>query len=188
MRSLILIVVCVLVCRSASAGECDRSDEALGGLAPIRQKLGEDPSVVTAEGLPVIAYYDLDHLGQLSTSFAHSRDWAALICGADHDDVIAWIDRWDVAIAAEKAVKATSDSQAAQVCEVMGDRDAVRHQIAIEKANPAGVVDLVLLHSLGQSLQALTLQADALQRVYVKDRKKPVTAAVCARLRADAGK
>ena len=40
------------------------------------------------------------------------------------------------------------------ICETLGDRRSMVRQLAVERSNPAGVVDLRLLHNLGERIQA----------------------------------
>jgi hypothetical protein len=68
---------------------------------------------------------------------------------------------------------------AAEICADLKDRREVQKQINEEKANPGGVVDLELLHSLGERAQADDAAITSEKAQYAKTTHKPFTEALC---------
>jgi hypothetical protein len=66
-----------------------------------------------------------------------------------------------------------------QLCQAYPARDDLRTQIAREKANPAGVVDLVRLHELGESLQAAEDDIRTYGEAYAKGTGRPFSTSIC---------
>jgi hypothetical protein len=72
--------------------------------------------------------------------------------------------------AARKAAEEFFTSVAAPMCEADKAREAAEAGIAKERANPSGVVDLNVLHSLGAEVQDAKEQIKSLAPAYVKFR------------------
>lgn len=68
---------------------------------------------------------------------------------------------------------------AAEICAGIQDRRDVQKQINEEKANPGGVVDLELLHSLGERAQADDALIASDKAQYAKVVRKPFGEALC---------
>ena len=86
-------------------------------------------------------------------------------------------------IADEQACRATPTCMAARVakeiCNDIATLKDVKRQIADEKANPGGVVDLELLHGLGERQQANEAAIRDEKAQYLKLAKKPFSEALC---------
>ncbi len=65
------------------------------------------------------------------------------------------------------------------VCYALSSRVQVIGQIARERANPSGVVDLRELHKLGQMLQSLDEQLPGIKAEYARTQHHAFDAAVC---------
>jgi hypothetical protein len=89
------------------------------------------------------------------------------------------------AIADEAKCRATPSCMGARiavnVCGWIASRKDALREIASEKANPGGVVDLVKLHDLGQSVQALDGRIGAGKADYVRATHKTFSETACAR-------
>lgn len=68
---------------------------------------------------------------------------------------------------------------AANLCQWIADRRSAAHDIQTEKKNPAGVVDLVKLHDLGEAVQTLDAQIASGKAQFAKTMSKPFTEAAC---------
>lgn len=88
--------------------------------------------------------------------------------------------QWEKSIADEETCRGTDACVAARVCAVLADRDAVAKAIAKEKANPGGVVDLVLLHDLGRQLQDDNAAIPELKAQFQRARAKVFSERMCA--------
>lgn len=82
-------------------------------------------------------------------------------------------DRLDQVIVAEVACRASDKCMGDRMCALVADRRDVYRQIATEKANPAGVVDLVRLHTLGEEAQSVEATIKVMATWYQAARKKP---------------
>jgi len=63
--------------------------------------------------------------------------------------------------------RAIADQIACDICAAIEDRDDARRQMATERANPSGVVDLVALHDLGERIQFATNNIANLKSQYL---------------------
>lgn len=70
---------------------------------------------------------------------------------------------------------------AANLCQWIADRRSALHDIETERKNPGGVVDVVKLHDLGETVQALGGQIASGKTQYAKTMGKPFTDAACAK-------
>lgn len=82
----------------------------------------------------------------------------------------AWADRQDARIAAEEAGRA---SIVVPLCEAVWGVENAKADIAREKANPSGIVDLAALHSAGNAVQHWQSIVDALKPQYLALRHHP---------------
>lgn len=82
-------------------------------------------------------------------------------------------DRLDPLVAGEAACRASDKCMGDRMCALVADRRDVYRQIATEKANPAGVVDLVRLHTLGEEAQSVEATIKVMATWYQAARKKP---------------
>lgn len=64
---------------------------------------------------------------------------------------------------------------AALACSAISDRRGAAQAIVDEKKNPAGVIDLVKLHDLGQAVQDLDARIATWKKQYLATMKKPFT-------------
>jgi hypothetical protein len=90
-----------------------------------------------------------------------------------------WIAAWEDGIPKERARRATDKTEAAGICEATSNLKEVTARLAYEKANPSGVVDLEVLHTDGQMIQALTQIVATRKKLFVRDRKKSFLPAMC---------
>lgn len=70
---------------------------------------------------------------------------------------------------------------ATKTCAILDARRSIAADLANEKKNPSGVVDLRLLHALGAQLQAADADAKASKAAYAKAAGKPFSEASCSR-------
>jgi len=87
--------------------------------------------------------------------------------------------RVDAALKIEDSCEAADACMAARVCEAIATRTDIGAQIRRERANPGGVVNLKLLHDLGEQAQALDDLIAARKKRFVSARKKPFAASMC---------
>lgn len=83
------------------------------------------------------------------------------------------------ALKVEDACEATDACMATRVCEAIAARADVDAQIRRERANPGGVVNLKLLHDLGEQAQATDDVIAARKKRFAAARKKAFAAAMC---------
>lgn len=81
-----------------------------------------------------------------------------------------WADRQDARVAAEEAGRT---SIVVPLCEAVWGVENANADIAREKANPSGVVDLAALHSAGNAVQHWQSIVDALKPQYLGFRHHP---------------
>ncbi len=100
-------------------------------------------------------------------------------------DLDAWAATVTKAIADEDACRATPSCMApriaAQLCSVLADRRDAREQIAAERRNPGGVVDLRFLHDMGQRVQGDDETIAGLRTKYAALTRQPFSETACAK-------
>lgn len=82
----------------------------------------------------------------------------------------AWADRQEARIAAEENARATI---VVPLCEAVWGVESAKADIAREKANPSGIVDLNALHSAGNAVQYWQSIVDGLKPQYLAFRHHP---------------
>ncbi len=87
--------------------------------------------------------------------------------------------RVNAALKIEDACEAADACMAGRVCEAIATRADLDAQIRRERANPGGVVNLKLLHDLGEQAQAADDVIAARKKRFATARKKPFSAAMC---------
>lgn len=94
-------------------------------------------------------------------------------------DVEVWTATMRRAVENEKQCRATPrcmDERAAKpVCDAIEMRRSAVQDIARERSNPGGAVDLHFLHQLGQNIQDADAQLPGLRAEYKAIRKKPLS-------------
>jgi N-methylhydantoinase A/oxoprolinase/acetone carboxylase beta subunit len=117
---------------------------------------------------------------------AHAEPAAA---AASIAQLSARVDEWSAAtdrsIQEEKACRASPECMggraAKPVCEALERRKGWLADIARERRNPAGVVNLSYLNELGRNVQDTDEEIATKKRAYATAAKKPFTEAVCSR-------
>jgi hypothetical protein len=116
-----------------------------------------------------------------------------LQCGSDaysglaqvRTDVDAWAAKVEQEVAKERACRADGECMAVRaskpLCEALRDKRGHQEDLAKERANPAGVVNLTYLHDLGQAIQDADERIAQARRDYAKATKKPFSEARCAK-------
>lgn len=94
-------------------------------------------------------------------------------------DFTPWLDAWTSALPSELARRAADKPSAAALCGLTAMRREAAARVAREERNPSGVVDLEELHEDGAIIQALDDYIAARKRLFVRDRGKPFTPALC---------
>ena len=103
-------------------------------------------------------------------NYADAEQWAAAL-DAEIDATQTCI---DTAGCMEKRKADEIAEKRAQVCSAIAMRAQALKDIATEKANPGGVVDLKLLHSIGEQVQALdAIEIPGRKAAYQAVAKKP---------------
>lgn len=94
------------------------------------------------------------------------------------------------ALSSEEKCRSTPACVGARIainfCNDVHDRKVALQEIATEKANPGGVVDLRRLHSLGERIQADDAAIANERAAYLKSVKRPLTEAACVKPTLDA--
>jgi len=89
----------------------------------------------------------------------------------------------DAMIAIETKCRASAPCMAtraaATICALAAERREAAQEIQTERRNPGGVVDLVRLHNLGETVQALDGRIATAKVDYTKAARKPFTASMC---------
>ncbi|NOU27134.1 MAG: hypothetical protein HOO96_04425 [Polyangiaceae bacterium] len=123
-------------------------------------------------------------------TISHAKAQAALYrCydperGGELDErVHEWAQRTEDAIAEELKCRASDVCQAQRIadaaCAALADRRDAQQQIALERRSPGGVVNLQLLHDLGERVQADDATITTSKADYATLAKKPFTSALC---------
>jgi hypothetical protein len=173
-------LVVLLAVRSARAGECthDSAVQSMGVLQSVIDAgdhfgfptLPTDVADLGPEaGIPYIETVPDDTLGMMAKSVLaalHQSEYVhyALLnhcvaplsdderATAKHlmDQFDPWIAAWADALPKERQRRATDKAAAALICEVSQNLEATKADMAREKSNTSGVVDVVRLHDDGQ--------------------------------------
>lgn len=151
------------------------------------------PTDTVVNGLPVIEAWSASDLATEQEQTARAVRWGrVLACAAPRlsqseredakrmiDDVIEWATAWRDALKGERAIRSDDRKAAARVCELIEQRRIVGASIARERGNPAGVVDLALLHDLGDQARSLDEAIAARRVTFARDRGKTFAASMC---------
>lgn len=100
-------------------------------------------------------------------------------------EVETWAKAMEKAVSEEETCRATPACMGAriagQLCPILVDRRETAAQIAAERRNPGGVVNLATLHDLGEKLQYADAMVAKLKSEYATAAKKPFTEGACSR-------
>jgi hypothetical protein len=100
-----------------------------------------------------------------------------------------WADRIRRAATAEKVCRTSTeclaDRAAKPLCEALSEKKGHQADLAKEKANPAGVVNLAYLHDIGQALQDDDDRIAEAKRAYSAATKLPFRESRCAKKKAE---
>lgn len=100
-----------------------------------------------------------------------------------------WASRVEELLADESKCRASPECMAKRVidgtgpemCPIIADRNEALRQIAAERANPAGVVNLATLHDLGERVQIDNSNIAKLKAEYARAAKRPFNEGSCPR-------
>jgi hypothetical protein len=134
--------------------------------------------MVLADSKPLASKSTLDQLktipGSVRTAVTSVRCDEAALAGKELHDAQAfeasaskWADAEDARLVAEDAART---NVILPLCQAVWGRDAAKADMAHEKANPSGVVDLQRLHDDGETIQTFQAEIDALTPQYVAAR------------------
>lgn len=133
----------------------------------------------------------IDDLSKVSSEVDDvKKEVASLKCERGPDDsatLRANVDQWaaDVAkqIAAEETCRKSPECLGARLakplCETIEERRQLEKDLARERANPAGVVNLNYLHQLGSAMQDADRKIADLKKDYAVTTKRPFSDAAC---------
>ena len=118
-----------------------------------------------------------------SACYDDESDGGASLVQNAHNAVADFASNAGALFVAEKQCRATPACMGARIavliCDELGQRRALVQQIATEKANPSGVVNLATLHDLGTSIQSLDAMLADARAAYVKWVHKPLNERAC---------
>lgn len=190
-----------LCTRTAAAAECTH-DIAMRGIAVLNSVSIPEPSWVYPTGqyagAPYLYTLTLPQLDATERNVTAVQHWVGALhlalagqCGGplnDHDRGEAarlsgqyetWITAWQEALPFERARRTSDKGEALEICTAEDGLADARNRVALEKANPSGVVDLAELHTQGQRVQFLTLALTSRKALFVRDRGKPFARRYC---------
>jgi hypothetical protein len=127
-----------------------------------------------------------DDIAGLRETHRRGVNWiSSLLCdskaldGSDRSAAISFAQsaldaaqRVEAALKVETECESTDKCMGGRVCEAVAHRDELRRQIAQERANPGGVVNLKLLHDLGEGVQGDEQLIAARKKRFLAARKK----------------
>ena len=136
----------------------------------------------TKENADRIRCLQADRPGSDGEAIGHGID-------VNKDRVESWASRVEELLADELKCRASPecmakrviDGTAAAICPIIADRNEALRQIAAERANPAGVVNLATLHDLGERVQIDNGYIAKLKAEYARAAKKPFNEGSCPR-------
>lgn len=165
----VVLVLCAVSYASAQPAVCTPNRERAQKMRAVLEdlmKLASAPlegkkSLETTKGASQnvrgsLATLRCDEPAMVATELADLRAFTARAS--------AWADRQDARVAAEENGRA---SIVVPLCEAVWGVENAKADIAREKANPSGVVDLAALHSAGNAVQHWQSIVDALKPQYL---------------------
>lgn len=90
-----------------------------------------------------------------------------------------WVQAWEDALPKETMRRASDATAADETCQWMVLRDQALENVRREKANAAGVVDLVFLHQQGELAQHAGVVIGDRLKLFARDRKKSFARSMC---------
>jgi hypothetical protein len=118
---------------------------------------------------------------------AANQDGFRLVHGLDvtEERINTWAADVEAKLTTELACRASGECMAKrvgpQICAPLADRREALQQIAAERANPAGVINLATLHDLGERVQIDNGMITRLKAQYVSLVHRPFNEASCPR-------
>lgn len=116
---------------------------------------------------------------RLESNYSAAEAWAAADDAAINQEQACRMTRGCVAARNAARAKADLEATVGGICEFLSRRAEDVREIAREKANPSGVVDLNVLHVRGGDIQWIDDQLIGLKNHYAALVHKPFALAVC---------
>lgn len=169
------------------------SENAVKALAALRETIGDTFYDQEVDGLAGLRAFKSADLQTASGEVKGVTSWLEdlrctmpALSGADavaatsvHEQAKALVLRWSQPISDELECRSSERCLASRICSFVEDRAMQVGVMQREKSTPGGVVNLATIHDAGQAIQGDDEAIRQLKGWFVRDRKKPFTAAMC---------